>query len=103
MINKPNISTLLLLLLYLSSNINVTDALCTINDVVGETYYLTVADACWKAQELFQGGTLEADSTDPTCSSSTFTSGGVYSLFDSINKETNLVTFKDGPMGYSGT
>ena len=27
----------------------------------------------------------------------------MFSLFDSINKETNLVAFKDGPMEYSGT
>ena len=75
---------------------------CAIDDVVGQTHYFAAENACWKLQ-LFPGGTLEGDFTDPTCSKPSYTSGGVFSLFDYVDKETNEIAFRDGPMKYSGT
>ena len=76
---------------------------CSIEEVMGTSYYFAAANGCWKL-EMSQNGKFEADFTDPTCSNvANFVSSNVFSLFGSIDTDTNVATFVDGPMKYSGT
>lgn len=75
---------------------------CPIESVIGRTFFFTAVNQCWRLN-LFENGTLEADSSDPTCSNDTFNSSGVFSVFESIDSEQNLAIFGVGPKGYSGT
>jgi hypothetical protein len=74
---------------------------CPINLVSGKTFYFLLAGACFRAQ-LYSDGTVERDGKDKICSSATFNSQGVFSLFGSLNQNSNQAVFDVGPLGYSG-
>ena len=76
--------------------------LCDIFAVLSETLYILGADACWKV-ELFNGGKLEGDVSDVSCSNTEYTSNGIYSLFNLTNGSNNTAIFVDGPKAFSGT
>ena len=75
---------------------------CPIESVIGRTFFFTAINNCWRLK-LFEKGTLEADSPDPTCSNDTLNSSEVFSVFESIDTEQNVAIFGVGPKGYSGT
>ena len=76
--------------------------ICSIEQVLGETYYFALNNACWKL-ELFENGILEFDGSDTTCSNPTFTSSRVVSVYDSVNIDTNEVKYVSVSEGqYSG-
>ena len=83
-----------------------TDKLiCDMDDVLGQTFFLPGADNCWRVQ-LGPGGTLEADSSDKTCSKTEFlwtSTNGIYSLYDSFDQVNNTAVFSPGPKGFKGT
>ena len=74
---------------------------CPINLVSGRTFYFLLAGACYRAQ-LYSDGTVERDGNDTVCSSATFNSQGIFSLFGSLNQSSNQAVFDVGTLGYSG-
>ena len=75
---------------------------CSIKTFLNRTLHLEAAGGCWQVQ-LFDGGTLEADFNNNTCSNSTFVSSGIFSLFNGSNEDVTKAIFIEGPMGFSGT
>jgi hypothetical protein len=75
---------------------------CPVNEVLGQTYYFKSFNACWKL-ELFEGGTLEADFTDPECENQIFTPSGIFSQFDGIDESKNTALFVKGHEGFNGS
>ena len=56
--------------------------------------------------QLFDGGDMRADSTDPTCSNTgvNYNAGATqFSIFDSVDTTLNTAVFTPGAAGYSGT
>lgn len=74
-------------------------SLCQIEDIYNRTLYVSAASACWRV-EVFDGGTLEADFSDPPCKNSTFQSAGVFSTFASGSG--NSAYFEKGDRRYFG-
>ena len=75
------------------------------DDVLGQTFFYPVSGACWRVQ-LGPGGTLEADSSDKTCSKTEFlwtSTNGIFSLYDSFDQVNNTAVFSPGSNRYSGT
>ena len=66
---------------------------CPIGGFDGLTYKIAALGLCLKVQ-LFEGGVLEADLSDPTCSNAVFTSSGVFSVFDSFDAARNIALFR---------
>ena len=84
---------------------SITDNLCSVIDVLGQTLFIAGAGACWRVQ-LAPGGTLEGDFSDLSCSkneSDWQSSNGVYSIFDSVSLSKNTAVFINGTNGFSGT
>lgn len=83
-----------------------SSSICTVEGVLGGTYYFPAVNACWRLQ-LYQTGTLEGDFTDPTCKNhtdnGTFQSGGIFSRFGSIDQTNDVINFIEGDFGYFGT
>ena len=73
---------------------------CPIEYVYNTTLYVSAAGACWRVQ-VFDGGTLEADFSDPSCLNTVFNSAGEYSTFQSGSG--NSAYFEKGDRGFSGT
>ena len=78
--------------------------ICRIDEVSDAVYYFVVVQvqACFRLQ-LYPTGLLEADFTDPKCSNDFFNPMGVFSEYDSVNGANDLVSYKKGDKGYSGT
>lgn len=70
-----------------------------LESVSGRTVYLAAASACMKI-ELFDGGVLAADYSDPDCSSEFHNSTQSLGLFDNITE--NEAYFTGGEMGWGG-
>jgi len=75
---------------------------CPIDTIVGRTFTFAAANFCFRLG-LYDGGVLEADTTDKTCSNTVFKSTAVFSFFDSIDVGSNKAVYAVGPAGYSGT
>lgn len=71
---------------------------CT-EKLVGNTIYIPGRTACTKAQ-LFEGGLLTADSSDPGCVSEVHSPGQIMSVFDYATK--SAAYFKEGQLGWRG-
>ena len=74
---------------------------CDISAILGQTFYFPALNYCWRLQ-VFDGGTLKADTNDPSCDKiSRFTSGtGPFSSFE-FTSSSNKVTYSK--VAYGGT
>jgi len=88
-----------------------TEVRSTINDAVairsktctekleGSTVYIPSQTACYKAQ-LFEGGVLAADLSDPKCENELYQPTEIISVFDYANQ--HAAYFKEGQLGWKG-
>lgn len=87
-----------------SSQPSIAPKLCSMQQVMGKTFYFSYNNACWR-MELFAGGELTADKRDRTfCGRKDFSPTAVFSLFDSVYQKGNVAVYqKVGPAGLTGT
>jgi len=80
--------------------------ICRIDEVANTVYYFFVKQvaACFRLQ-LYPGGLLEADFTDATClkDADAFSPMREFSVYDKVNDANDMVLYKEGDQGYSGT
>lgn len=73
---------------------------CKVEEFLGSTIYLPLADACFKV-ELFPDGVIGVDGSDPNCSK-TDHNYTVLSNFDRFDKGGNIYFLASGSNGYNG-
>ena len=68
------------------------------------SFYVKQVAACFRLQ-LYPGGFLEADFTDATCLKNAvdFNPMREFSVYDKVNDTNDVVLYKEGTEGYSGT
>lgn len=84
----------------LNEGIAMSFSTCTESLAAKGTVYVPAFDACWKI-ELFEGGTLSADYSDPDCSSDTFNGSPSLSIFEDVT--ASVASFTPGTLGWQGT
>lgn len=69
-------------------------------EMLGRTLFVPSHSACWKI-ELFDGGILAADYSNPRCSNEEYTVQQVFSTFGF--ESGNKAYFQEGPIGWDGS
>ena len=69
-----------------------TKLICSIQQLLGVTYYFTYGGSCLQL-ELFENGIISEDNTDSTCSNSVFNPTRELSVFDSVDADANTAIF----------
>jgi len=73
-----------------------TSLSCSIEDIYDQTFYFSAAKICWKV-EIFDGGLLEGDLSNPSsCSENTFNPGKTFSFFNQTDTFSNQASFANG-------
>ena len=72
-------------------------AFCSVEEFLGKPYFVPYDNTCVRIQ-LFEGGTISTDNTDPNCASDEFVdTSGPLSEFDEVSD--NVVIFSGGIIG----
>jgi hypothetical protein len=72
-----------------------------VEEFAGRTVYIAVDSACWKI-ELFEGGTLSRDTSNPDCSNEEHVSNIIMSKYQFSDKNSAYFSEGDSPIDWSG-